>query len=245
MTDDVQQTRPEHNVNSIEDHRFVLNWPRWAARFLKLSSRLVKTRLVGYPDLLEVGPVIFAHWHSEDLSMLPHFGHSGANILVSASRDGSMLSQAVRVLGFQAARGSSSRGGMGGILALKKSLEAGQSVIFAADGPKGPRQVAKPGPIYLAAKTGCPIYPAGTACDKSYIFEKSWSKTRIPLPGAHLAMVFGEPLHIPPEGAKWNNREQSRIMTAAISDAVRAAQLELDQWLLEASSGNFEEAGSV
>jgi lysophospholipid acyltransferase (LPLAT)-like uncharacterized protein len=216
---------------TAEEHKFALNWPRWAARVLNFSSKLVRARVIGYPDLAETGPVIFASWHSEDLSMLPHFGHIGADVLVSPSRDGSMLSQALEVMGFQAVRGSSSRGGLGGLLALKKSLEEGRSVIFAADGPKGPRQVAKAGPVYLAAKTGCPIYPTGTACDKNYIFTKSWSKTKIPWPGAHLFVVFGPPLYIPKEAARWPGREQSRILTAAISDTIRTAQLELDRSL--------------
>lgn len=224
---------------SADEPKFLLNWPRWAARLLKLLSKLVKTRVSGYPDLATTGPVIFASWHSEDLSMLPHFGKTGADVLVSPSRDGSMLSQALGVLGFQAVRGSSSRGGAGGLLALKKSLEAGRSVVFAADGPKGPRQVAKPGPVYLAAKTGCPIYPTGTACTQSFIFKKSWSKTRIPLPGAHLVVVFGPPLHVPPEAVQWTNLQQSRFLTAAISDTQRAARLELDAWSNKEGSSLF------
>lgn len=196
-----------------------------------LSSKLVRARVVGYPDLRETGPVIFASWHSEDFSILPHFGQTGADVLVSPSRDGSMLSEALAVMGFQAVRGSSSRGGLGGLLALKKSLESGRSVVFAADGPRGPRQVAKPGPVYLAAKTGCPIYPAGTACDRAYSFKKSWSKTKIPMPLAHLSVVFGPPLHLPPEAAKWPSREQSRLLTSAISDTLQTAQKELEKFL--------------
>lgn len=234
MTAEDFEQQPEIQAQSGEEHKFPFNWPRWAARLLKFSSKLVRARVIGYPDLAETGPVIFASWHSEDLSMLPHFGRSRADVLVSPSRDGSMLSQALGVMGFQALRGSSSRGGLGGLLALKKSLEEGRSVVFAADGPRGPRQVAKPGPVYLAAKTGCPVYPAGAASDKSYVFTKSWSKTKIPLPGARVVVVFGPPLHIPPEGAKWTNLEQSRILTAAISDTIRAAQLELERCLTRA-----------
>jgi lysophospholipid acyltransferase (LPLAT)-like uncharacterized protein len=217
-------------AGSLEEHKFALGWPRWAARLLRLSSKLVRTRVIGYPDLQETGPVIFAIWHSDDLAMLPLFGHDGAAILVSHSRDGSILSQAVPVLGFKAVRGSSSRGGLGGLLALKKNLERGRSVIFAADGPRGPRHVAKPGAAYLAAKSGCPIYPASTACDRGLVFKKSWNKTKVPLPGARLVVVFDHPIYIPQDGAKWSGQKHRRLVTAAISDAARAARLELDRW---------------
>lgn len=205
-------------------------WPRWAARFLALSAKLVRVRTEGYPDLAAVGPVIFAHWHSEDLAMLPHFGRCRANILVSPSRNGTMLAVAVGALGYGAVRGSTVHGALGGLLALKKSLEGGRSVIFAADGPTGPKNVAKPGAVYLAAKTGRPIYPAGTACDRCHVFKDTWNKTRLPLPGARLAVVFGPPITIPPEGAKWGEARQSRLLTCAISDAVQKARLNLAAW---------------
>ncbi|MDR2945188.1 MAG: DUF374 domain-containing protein, partial [Candidatus Adiutrix sp.] len=110
------------------DEKFFLDWPAWAARLLMLGAKTVRTRIVGFPPP-EEEPVIFAHWHSDDLSMLPHFGFTKGNILVSQSRDGAMLSRAVRVMGYDACRGSSSRGGLAGILGLKRSLDKGQSVL--------------------------------------------------------------------------------------------------------------------
>lgn len=210
--------------------RFFLNWPVWAARFLKLTALWVRPRIMGFPNLAETGPVILAHWHREDLAMLPHFGFTRARILVSGSRDGSILNLAVPVLGYSTCRGSSSRGALGGLLALKNSLEKGETIVVAADGPRGPRLVAKPGAVYLAAKTGAPIYPAGSALSCGYEFSKSWNKTRLPLPGAKLVMCFGEPLALPPEAARWPQHVQSRLLTTAISDTVRQAELELAAW---------------
>lgn len=212
------------------DETFFMNWPVLAAYFLMLSSKLVRTRTIGFPDLDEVGPVILAHWHREDLAMLPQCGHTKGCILISESRDGSILSKAVKAMGYSTCRGSSSRGALGGILALKQALENGRTIVVAADGPKGPRNIAKPGAVYLAAKTGRPIYPVGSALSYCYEFSRSWNKTRLPLPGAKLMKVFGEPLFIPPEGAKWPAYQQSRILTCAISDTVRKAELELMRW---------------
>lgn len=224
------ETRPKDDPAAPDDERFFLDWPAWVARLLMLAAKTVRTRVIGYPYPPPGEPVIFAHWHSEDLSLLPHFGFSGSNILVSQSRDGAILSRAVRVMGYESCRGSSSRGGLGGILALKRSLEEGRSVVVAADGPRGPRAVAKPGAVYLAAKTGRPIYPVGTACNRRHIFKGTWSKTGLPLPGSKLAVVVNPPLRFPPEAARWPTHAQSRALSAAIEDAVQAARRELELW---------------
>ena len=231
---------PDQPAAIPDDERFCLDWPAWAARLLTLSAKTYRTRVIGHPDLAEAGPVIYAQWHCEDMSILPHFGFTRANILVSQSRDGAMLSRAVKVMGYDSCRGSSSRGGLGGLLALKRSLENGQSVVLAADGPRGPRGVAKAGPVYLAAKTGRPVYPAGTACSNRHVFQGTWSKTGLPLPGSKLAVVVNPPLFFPPEAARWPTHIQSRLMTAAIEDAVQAARRELERWLK--SEGNDQGA---
>ena len=225
---------PPGNIETpaeTNDERFFLDWPTWAARLLMLNSKLVRSRIIGHPKLPEEGPIIYAHWHCEDLSMLPYFGYAHSSILVSQSRDGAMLSRAVKVMGYESCRGSSSRGGLGGLLALKRSLENGQSVILAADGPRGPRGVAKAGPLYLAAKTGCPIYPTGSACSRRHVFKGTWSKTGLPLPGSRLVMFFNPPMYFPPEATRWPIHVQSRIITAAIEDAGQAARRELDRWM--------------
>lgn len=209
---------------------FFLDWPAWVGRLLKLMFLPVQVRTFNKPDLASQGSAIIAFWHGDDLCLLPTQPWLHANILVSHSRDGSMLSRTFRVLGHQACRGSSSKGGAGGLIALKKGLEQGVNAAFAADGPRGPRQVAKPGPVYLAAKTGRPIYPLAVAVNRAYVFKKSWNKTRLPLPFSKLAIAFGQPLLFPKEAARWPAYQQSRILTAAILDTERLAQEELRRW---------------
>jgi len=231
-TKTTEEKRPEGEtaVEGEKKRRFFLNWPVWAARLLKMNSRLTRTRVIGFPDLEKVAPIIMAVWHQNELATLPLFACTRGNILISQSKDGEILARAVSALGYTASRGSSSRGGLGGILALKQSLERGENVVFAADGPRGPFHVAKPGAVYLAAKTGRPIYPVGGACSFCLCFKNSWSKSRLPLPGGRLVVVYGEPLFFPPEAARWPAYQQSRILGAAISDAVRSAEKELENW---------------
>lgn len=223
--------RPEPAKGRHEaEENFRLNWPAWAGRLLKFINLGVRLRIIGHPDLDREGPVILSHWHGDDLALLPTLPHLRADILVSHSRDGSALSRAFDVLGHQAVRGSSSRGGAGGLLTMKRSLESGRNVAFAADGPRGPRLVAKPGPAYLAAKTGRPVAPLGAASTLAYTFKRSWNRTRLPLPGARMVIAFGPLLYLPPEAARWPAHRQSLMVGAAIADAVRAAELELERW---------------
>lgn len=225
----LEPPKPAEGQPELEE-KFRLDWPAWAGRLLRLIHMGVRPRLVGYPDLEKEGPVILAHWHGDDLSLLPSLTHLRAAILVSHSRDGSALSRAIEVLGHQAVRGSSSRGGAGALLAMKRSLEDGRNVALAADGPRGPRLVAKPGPAYLAAKTGRPIAPLGTASSLAFTFKRSWNRTRLPLPGSRLVIAFGPLLYLPPEATRWPAHQQSLVVGAAIADASRKAELELERW---------------
>lgn len=211
--------------------KFFLDWPAWAGRFLKLFFLTVRVRTFNKPALADEGPAIIVFWHGDDLCLLPTQPWLHANILVSQSRDGSMLSRAFKALGHQACRGSSSKGGAEGLIALKKGLEAGVNAAFAADGPRGPREVAKPGPVYLAAKTGRPIYPLGVAAERAHVFKKSWNKTYLPLPGSRLAISYGPPFYFPKEAARWPAYQQSRLLTAAIFEANCQAEEELRRWI--------------
>ena len=209
-------------------NRFFLDWPAWAARLMVLFSRTWRLRVVGQPD--PDGAGIMVHWHGDDLVLTPAMRHMNTAILVSPSRDGDRLGRALEALGHRACRGSSSRGGAEGLLALKKALAEGRNAVFAADGPRGPRLVAKPGPGFLAAKTGRPLYPAGVAVSRAHVFGNSWHQTRLPLPGARVVVAFGPALRLRPEAARWPPHHLSRLVGAALADAARAAEAELTAW---------------
>ena len=63
---------------------------------------------------------------------------SNAVILISRSFDGELITRMLRMFGFDAVRGSSSRSGREGLLGLKHVIESGAPAIFTADGPRGP-----------------------------------------------------------------------------------------------------------
>ena len=68
-------------------------------------------------------------------------------------------------------------------------------MAFPVDGPRGPRYVAKPGPLILAKKSGNPLMP--------FVFEpkrfwtvNSWDKMQIPRPFGKALLTIGKPIYV-------------------------------------------------
>src|SRR5665213_4078327 len=96
------------------------------------------------------GPTVFAFWHRSLLACAHRFRGLDIAILISPSFDGELIARTVELLGFKAVRGSSSRGGAAGLRNMQAAYEAGHRCAFTADGPRGPKFVAKPGAPLLA-----------------------------------------------------------------------------------------------
>src|SRR6516165_9580311 len=84
------------------------------------------------------GPEIYCFWHQCVLPCTVYFRKSRAIILISRSFDGELITRILKMFGFGAVRGSSSRGGSDGLRGLKNVIETGRTAIFTADGPRGP-----------------------------------------------------------------------------------------------------------
>lgn len=137
--------------------------------------------------------IIFAVWHGR---MLPYaFTHRNRHVHVLASehRDGEMLGQTIRRLGFGHVRGSSTRGGTRAILELAETVRAGFDVGLTVDGPRGPRGVVKAGVLEVARQTGAAIVPITSASDRHRVFA-SWDAFELPLPFARVVIRYGEPI---------------------------------------------------
>jgi len=84
------------------------------------------------------GPEIYCFWHQCVLPCTVYFRRSHAVILISQSFDGELITRILKLFGFDAVRGSSSRGAREGLLGLARIIETGRTAIFTADGPLGP-----------------------------------------------------------------------------------------------------------
>lgn len=141
-------------------------------------------------------PVVFTLWHGRLLPCTYHHRGQGVVTLVSLHRDGEYITRAVRRWGYTAVRGSSSRGGLEALRELIRHVKQGRSLAITPDGPRGPFQKMKPGPVIIAQRTGAPIIPVASAASRGWFFG-SWDRFLIPRPFARCQIAYGEPVFVP------------------------------------------------
>ena len=142
------------------------------------------------------GPTIFAFWHRSLLVCAHRFRGHGIAILISRSFDGELIARTVERLGFVAIRGSSSRGGASALRGMAEAYAQGHICAITADGPRGPAQIAKPGPVQLAALTGAPWVGAFYALPDRAWTLRSWDRFLIPKPFSRVTFTW--PAHVQP-----------------------------------------------
>lgn len=171
------------------------------ARLLGATLTLVEVNRAPVERLWDAGtPVIYAAWHGRML-MLPYFygGARHVHVLASRSRDGELVSRFARGFGFRVIRGSSSRGAATALRRLGRLLAEDRiEVGVVPDGPRGPRYVAQPGAVILAKLAGAPIVPVGFGASRGTALG-SWDACLVPHPFARAAVVFGDPITVPPD----------------------------------------------
>jgi lysophospholipid acyltransferase (LPLAT)-like uncharacterized protein len=162
----------------------------------------------GFLARRDTGPMIFLFWHNR-LALcvelyrrfrLPQNPVAGMAALISASRDGAMLSDIFERFGVQPVRGSSSRRGAQALRELTTWSERGYDLAITPDGPRGPRYVLADGAVGLACVTGRPII-----LFSYYLHWKitlnSWDAFQIPLPFSICEVSVGPVFEAPANGS--------------------------------------------
>jgi hypothetical protein len=144
----------------------------------------------------KAGPEIYCFWHQCVLPCTLYFRRSNAVILISRSFDGELITRILRMFGFDAVRGSSSRSAREGLLGLKNVIETGRTAIFTADGPRGPIYQTKMGPIKLAQLTGAPIGAFYLLPERAWVM-KSWDRFLIPKPFTRICVSWAQWTTVP------------------------------------------------
>lgn len=159
---------------------------------------------------------LFLLWHEALLPLLWHHRRQGVAIVVSEAQDGRYLAAYAERLGYRSLLGSSTRGGARALLGAVRALEAGTTVAFTPDGPRGPRRVVKPGILAAAARSGAWVLPIHAEADRCWRL-RSWDRFVVPRPFARVRIGYGDPFRVP---------AGSDLETAALDAAGRLTLVE-------------------
>jgi lysophospholipid acyltransferase (LPLAT)-like uncharacterized protein len=152
---------------------------------------------------------IYALWHGRIMPGILYLRHRDIVVITSENFDGEWIARIIRRFGFDTARGSTSRGGAKALVQMRREMRDGRPVAFTIDGPRGPREVAQPGAVWLAGATGNPILPFHIE-SSSHWTTKSWDRHQIPKPGSTVAVVMGPAIEVP-RGADAGSIETARV----------------------------------
>ena len=142
-----------------------------------------------------------ALWHNRllvfPLILRRFFPQRHGAALISASRDGDLLADAVQRFGYDVVRGSSSRLGASAILQLTQVLASGRDVVITPDGPRGPAYELGPGIIFLAQKSGARVLPINLEYSRCWRLG-SWDRFIVPWPFAKVRVLINRPHRVGP-----------------------------------------------
>lgn len=139
---------------------------------------------------------IYCFWHQCVLPCAMYFRRTHANILISRSFDGELITRILRMFGFNAVRGSSSRSAREGLMGLKRVIDNGRPAIFTADGPRGPIYQTKMGPIKLGQLTGAPIGAFYLLPERAWEM-RSWDRFLVPRPFTRICVSWAQWTRVP------------------------------------------------
>jgi lysophospholipid acyltransferase (LPLAT)-like uncharacterized protein len=157
----------------------------------------LRVQVVADPSLARVAdrPWVLAFFHGRLWPLLAWRRRGPTAVLVSWSRDGSILTQVLRLLGMSVVRGSSSRGGARGLAAIVRVMKRDHvDSAFAVDGPRGPHGVVKPGAVLAARAAGGVLVPMGSAVARGYIFRNAWDRFTLAWPFTRVIVTLGAPI---------------------------------------------------
>ena len=154
---------------------------------------------------------IFTTWHGGIFPATWYWRDRGIVVMTSQNVDGEYIARIIESLGYGAARGSSSRGGMKALVEMSRKLRQGNDVGFTVDGPRGPRFSAKIGPVLLARRTGAAIFCFHVELQRKIELD-NWDRSQIPLPFSRALILKAAPIYVSPRADEEEIQRKHREM---------------------------------
>ena len=208
---------------------------RGAIRLLTASYRIVGIRGEEFlHDLADSGRSCApCYWHQQHIlcsTLIRRHIRRGfkACFLVSGSVDGEVPARIAQAWGAEVIRGSANQSGALALRDMQAMMRRGYSIVTTADGPRGPLFEFKAGAVLMARIGAVPIVPVGCAAEKAWSLNR-WDRFMIPKPFSRVAIVVGEPQHIPAD-TPLDELEPHRLR---VQQAVMSAMQECSRMLHE------------
>ncbi len=174
-------------------------------------------------DAIFEKPVIYSFWHRAVFPAAWMWRRQRIAVMVSRSFDGEYIARIIERLGFAAVRGSSSRGGSGALLGMKSALENGESVAFTIDGPRGPKYVAKLGPVTLSKISGRPMGTFYVALSSAWLLQ-TWDEFMIPKPFSQALVRLSRKILVPADADEAQIRDYHAQLQASLERVTAFAE---------------------
>ena len=208
--------------------------PWFAAWLIRLIHAGLRVEWLGEAPLQALWAdqrrVILAFWHDQLFLMAKGYHGPGAQVMISASKDGELIARTMEYFGIGSVRGSSTRGGRAAFREMLELASQPVDLVITPDGPKGPRHQVKEGVVQLARLTGRPVVPMAFACSRGYRFA-SWDRFLLPFPPGRGVFSFGAPLYY----GEGDSAESFRLRVQhAMDENVRIARERLKDYDLSA-----------
>ena len=175
--------------------------------------------------------LIYTFWHREIFSACWFWRKRGIVVMTSRNFDGEYIANIIRMHGYGAARGSSTRGASTALTEMIECLKNGRDAAFTIDGPRGPRYVAKRGSVMLSKATGAAILCFHIALRNAYVFSRSWDLTEFPHPFSQAAVFIAPPILVTAEA---NDEEQTNKLKE-VQDALDELRRRGEEWTARGS----------
>ena len=225
------------NVSESENWRFTFGqrvtlWvvPKLTALLLAMVGATLRFEVIAEEGAVPETPPargIFCFWHRCTLPAGWYFRKFRCSILISQSFDGELIARTLELLGYGSVRGSSSRGGAAGLMALRDVLKDGLPVVFTADGPRGPIYQTKVGPVKLAVMTGERIGSFYLLPERAWTV-RSWDRFLVPLPFSRVVVSWARAVDAPAEDADAATLEAKRL---ELNEALERARIRAEAHL--------------
>jgi lysophospholipid acyltransferase (LPLAT)-like uncharacterized protein len=182
----------------------------------------------GGPPTDSPRPAIYVFWHRCIIPATYWYRDKQIAVMTSASFDGEYIARIIEKFGYRAVRGSSTRGGVRALLGMHTEIDQGRTVAFTIDGPRGPRYVAKPGPVLLARNVQVPIMAFHLAVESAWVLN-SWDSFIVPKPFSRVVLRVSRLVNVPSGAGSAALETYHAEMQWALDRARQSAEATLGQ----------------